>query len=699
MVEPLEFIFEGDSREAERAFDRVGRATGKTEKKTRSLSERLRDLTVIGFGAVRSLRSISNTLGDVFSATDRQLQADAKLAVAIAKNTNETFEAVRALKSYASELQSVTTFGDEFIQELAAIGLELGVPFELVGDAVEGALDRVSGGTSRSAIEVMRQLGRFAGGASDSLRELGVVVDEDADRTTQLEQALDQMRNGLSRAVAELPTAKLTQLGNTLGDVKEKIGEVITSTASFQSVRSVLQSFAKEIDDALSDPEKFAEFVEGIDKFIQGFLQAVAKFGAFVLRIVAQVLEAIETMANAAREVLIWLTGNELNEHISNLESELASLEGQTANTAAEQFALTDAIEGVKHQLAGARAQLAATTQEFDFASDAIFDAADSLEMWGNLTTIFLEKMRLAPDILQKVFEAMRAVHEEQREGIELSQQEQEDLEAFLAFQATVIEQLEGFGQDFTTAFSFAVQDALDEDTGIEEAFRNLGDDIKTIFIGQFTEAAFAPVKVVFGQLAVALRQPFEVVGNLINRILAPVTNLISQVISTLITQFFSLIGLQELLVGTGLAGIATVAAGAAPLASVWGAAATAASIATLGAATGFAAPAQAAIVTGAGLAKALSIPGLAEGGIVLPSPGGTIVQVAEAGQAEAIIPLDKAGPLGGNVNVDVTIESAQFQDEDQAEGLISELGAEFARQIFDLRDFNVAGSLAGGRT
>jgi hypothetical protein len=54
-----------------------------------------------------------------------------------------------------------------------------------------------------------------------------------------------------------------------------------------------------------------------------------------------------------------------------------------------------------------------------------------------------------------------------------------------------------------------------------------------------------------------------------------------------------------------------------------------------------------------------VSIPRLAEGGVVLPSPGGSLVNVAEAGQAEAIIPLDRFGGMTGgttnNYNINVT--------------------------------------------
>jgi hypothetical protein len=42
-----------------------------------------------------------------------------------------------------------------------------------------------------------------------------------------------------------------------------------------------------------------------------------------------------------------------------------------------------------------------------------------------------------------------------------------------------------------------------------------------------------------------------------------------------------------------------------------------------------------------------LSIPRLAEGGIVMPRPGGVLANIAEAGQAEAVIPLNRLGKFG----------------------------------------------------
>jgi hypothetical protein len=42
-----------------------------------------------------------------------------------------------------------------------------------------------------------------------------------------------------------------------------------------------------------------------------------------------------------------------------------------------------------------------------------------------------------------------------------------------------------------------------------------------------------------------------------------------------------------------------------------------------------------------------ITIPRLAEGGIVMPRPGGVLANIAEGGQAEAVIPLDRLGRFG----------------------------------------------------
>lgn len=66
------------------------------------------------------------------------------------------------------------------------------------------------------------------------------------------------------------------------------------------------------------------------------------------------------------------------------------------------------------------------------------------------------------------------------------------------------------------------------------------------------------------------------------------------------------------------------------------------------------------------------TIPKLASGGIVMPSAGGTFANIAEAGVAEAVIPLTPSvlGQLGGGggITVHVTVQGSVIQERDLAE-------------------------------
>lgn len=55
-------------------------------------------------------------------------------------------------------------------------------------------------------------------------------------------------------------------------------------------------------------------------------------------------------------------------------------------------------------------------------------------------------------------------------------------------------------------------------------------------------------------------------------------------------------------------------------------------------------------------------IPRLAEGGIVMPQPGGVLANIAEGGQAEAVIPLDRLGKMGGN-NITINVNAGMGTD------------------------------------
>jgi phage-related protein len=57
-------------------------------------------------------------------------------------------------------------------------------------------------------------------------------------------------------------------------------------------------------------------------------------------------------------------------------------------------------------------------------------------------------------------------------------------------------------------------------------------------------------------------------------------------------------------------------------------------------------------------------IPRLAKGGVVMPQPGGVLANIAEGGQAEAVIPLDRFGDFGGRSNTyNITVNAGMGSD------------------------------------
>jgi phage-related protein len=61
-----------------------------------------------------------------------------------------------------------------------------------------------------------------------------------------------------------------------------------------------------------------------------------------------------------------------------------------------------------------------------------------------------------------------------------------------------------------------------------------------------------------------------------------------------------------------------------------------------------------------------MRIPRLADGGIVMPTPGGVLANIAEAGKPEAVIPLDRMGDFGGKSQINITVNAGMGADGNQ---------------------------------
>jgi phage-related minor tail protein len=68
-----------------------------------------------------------------------------------------------------------------------------------------------------------------------------------------------------------------------------------------------------------------------------------------------------------------------------------------------------------------------------------------------------------------------------------------------------------------------------------------------------------------------------------------------------------------------------------------------------------------------------LRIPRLADGGIVMPQPGGVLANIAEAGRPEVVIPLDRMDDFGGKrvVNYNINVNAGMGTDGNRVGELI----------------------------
>jgi hypothetical protein len=76
-----------------------------------------------------------------------------------------------------------------------------------------------------------------------------------------------------------------------------------------------------------------------------------------------------------------------------------------------------------------------------------------------------------------------------------------------------------------------------------------------------------------------------------------------------------------------------------------------------------------------------VNIPRLAEGGIVMPRPGGVLANIAEGGEAEAVIPLSKMGRFGqGQTTYNITVSGGLATGSDIGRSVVNAI-RDFERQ------------------
>lgn len=191
-------------------------------------------------------QGISNLVGSMGSLAVESvrlaaIQEDAinDLNVALKGTGTFTEAASQDFQKFASSLQQSSTFGDEAILSMAALGVQMA---KLSGQDLKDATEAALNMASALNIDLNTAMTLVAKSATDNgsgLKRYGVVVEKGATQQQTLANAISAVNDKFSGAAAgkiKTYSGAVQQAQNSYGDMLEEIGKVITQSPALTSV-------------------------------------------------------------------------------------------------------------------------------------------------------------------------------------------------------------------------------------------------------------------------------------------------------------------------------------------------------------------------------------------------------------------------------------------------------------------------------
>jgi len=201
------------------------RATAQTRILGGAFSVLRSKLLIFSFGAGLASKAIL----DQVKAFGIQQDSVERLAVAFGQ------DGARALDDYSSELQKVTTFGDEVTNvAMATIGM-YGASAEATMKLTKGTMDLATA-LGMDLVGASQLVAKTIGSSTNALSRYGITIDATASQEEKAAQAtaeLERVFGGLAEAMARTTQGQITQAQNALGDLQEVVGGLLAPTVVF----------------------------------------------------------------------------------------------------------------------------------------------------------------------------------------------------------------------------------------------------------------------------------------------------------------------------------------------------------------------------------------------------------------------------------------------------------------------------------
>lgn len=189
-----------------------------------------------------SVNALKSAISEMSELYNKQTSAEVALAQAAKNNPYLLSTSVTKLKNYASELQSISTYGDEELLPFMAQLASAGRTEQEIMDIMSASIDVAASG-SMSLDSAVKNLNKTFSGLSDELGEVNPQVKALSAEELKNGKAVEVLKSqykGMAQEVAKA-TGTSQQLQNAIGDLKEELG------APFEKAMSPIRAFFTEL--------------------------------------------------------------------------------------------------------------------------------------------------------------------------------------------------------------------------------------------------------------------------------------------------------------------------------------------------------------------------------------------------------------------------------------------------------------------
>ena len=221
-----------------------GLDSSKTKQGISSIKTGLTAAGVVAAAVYVTIKKVVSTAQEYVELYAAQAKAEASVAAAIRATGQEAEFTIGNLREQASALQAVTVYGDETILTLQQLMVQTGkIGSDIMPAATEAALDMSAAlgtGIQENAKKLARALADPEAGItllkesminfSPEQQKMIKNFVEQGNTVSAQKVILDQLSasyGGLARAQASVSTAKIEQISNLMGDIKEGLGQGI----------------------------------------------------------------------------------------------------------------------------------------------------------------------------------------------------------------------------------------------------------------------------------------------------------------------------------------------------------------------------------------------------------------------------------------------------------------------------------------